>query len=556
MRRPLSAFLPVWIPSRGGRFLVAALTLVASSAPVQGEGPAVFLPEARIGPPLPAGSPLPGFGHAVAVAGDTMVVGADIQSGPAPNSGAAYVYVRTGSGWTLQQRLEPPALGPRNWYGRWVAISGDTVVVGAPAGTAVPNGEGRAYVFVRSGTAWTHQQTLQAPDGEVGDTFGNCVSIDGDTVVVGAQFDDTAGGASAGSAHVFVRSDGSWSHQQGLEAPDGAAHDNFGYRVSVHGDTAAVGADDADTGGGANAGAVYMFVRWGAGWSLHQKLTASDGAAGDFFSTVSLLGDTLMVGADLDDTAGGVNAGSVYVFSRLGGQWTETQKLTASDGGTDDRFGFSVSLSDQTVVIGALSEVAAPYTRGAAYVFSRSDTAGWGDEHKLVPDRGDGPNGMYAQSVSAWGDTLAVGSPQAVTPGSVSGAVYVYRTPRETDLSLGLADAPDPVMALTPLTYSIAVQNLGPAPALAVSVAVDLPAGVVFASTGGAGWTCAETSGVVTCTRPGLAVGAAPVLSIVVTPTAAATLICTAGISHAGTDPEPANDSATEVTKVTPPGMD
>src|SRR6266498_4582739 len=193
-------------------------------------------------------------------------------------------------------------------FGAAVGISGETAVVGAPVDdTAAGPNAGSAYVFVRSGTGWSQQAKLTASDAAAGDIFGFSVAVTGDTVVVGASGDNML----AGSAYVFVRSGTGWSQQAKLTASDAASGDRFGAAVGISGDTAVVGAQFGDT----IAGSAYVFVRSGTSWSQQAKLTASDAAAFDFFgAAVAISGDTVVVGALADDTDAGSNAGSAYVF--------------------------------------------------------------------------------------------------------------------------------------------------------------------------------------------------------------------------------------------------
>lgn len=158
-----------------------------------------------------------------------------------------------------------------------------------------------------------------------------------------------------------------WRQTQKLTASDGAAHYGFGVSVALSRNTLLVGSP----GGKRNAGAVYVFVRNGAGFGRQAILTASDGAAGDRFgASVALKGDTALVGADHDSKR---DAGAAYVFVRKGRTWSETQKLTASDGDERDGFGGDVALSGNTAVVGAsLTDLRGKDTVGAAYVFTRS----------------------------------------------------------------------------------------------------------------------------------------------------------------------------------------
>ena len=204
-------------------------------------------------------------------------------------------------------------------------------------------------------------------NGEASDGFGGSVAVDGDTAVIGAlQADGNVGGT--GAAFVFLRNAGVWTEQAKLSAIDGAASDGFGGSVALEGDTVVIGAIFHDD-NGSNSGAAYVFTRSAGVWTEQAKLTASDGAASDLFGrSVAVDGDTAVIGAD-DDDDNGTNSGSAYVFIRSGITWTEQQKLAASDGAPFDRFGESVAVSGTTVVIGAILDDDNGTNSGSAYVF-------------------------------------------------------------------------------------------------------------------------------------------------------------------------------------------
>jgi hypothetical protein len=252
-------------------------------------------------------------------------------------------------------------------FGYSVAVSGDTAVIGAYAEDTGGSTAGAAYVFTRSSGAWVEQAKLMASDAVYGDYFGYSVAVSGDTAVIGAQFEDT-GGSTAGAAYVFTRTGGAWTQQAKLMASDAQANDYFGASVSVSGDTAVIGARLEDT-GGSGAGAAYVFTRTGGSWTQQAKLMASDAQESDQFgASVSVSGDTAVIGAYAEDT-GGSGAGAAYVFTRTGGSWTQQAKLMASDAQESDQFGYSVSVSGDTAVIGARLEDTGGSTAGAAYVF-------------------------------------------------------------------------------------------------------------------------------------------------------------------------------------------
>jgi cysteine-rich repeat protein len=272
-------------------------------------------------------------------------------------------------------------------FGWSVAVSGDTVVVGAKGADIGANANrGAAYVFVKPGSGWTTTATftakLTASDGAEDDEFGFSVAVSGDTVVVGALFADVGGKTDRGAAYVFVKPIGGWTTTSTftakLTASDGAAGDQFGFSVAVSGDTVVVGAPFGD-GPNTDQGATYVFVKPGGGWSNMTdtaKLTASDGVTGDLFGfSVAISGDTVVVGAPLADIgANDDNRGAAYVFVKPGSGWTTTAtftaKLTASDGAAFDEFGSSVAVSGDTVVVGAaFADIGANEDQGVAYVF-------------------------------------------------------------------------------------------------------------------------------------------------------------------------------------------
>jgi hypothetical protein len=369
------------------------------------------------------------FGYAVAISGDTAIVGAYGDATVAgTNSGSAYIFTRSGTVWTEQQKLTASDGAAFDSFGWSVAISGDTVIVGAYRDTtAAGTFAGSAYIFTRSGTIWTQQQKLTASDGVAFDQLGYSVAISGDTVIVGAYADDTAAGTDAGSAYVFTRSGTIWTEQQKLTASDGAASDSFGYSVAISGDTVIIGAFRDDTAAGTDAGSAYIFTRSGTAWTQQQKLTASDGATDDSFGvSVAISGDTAIVGAPLDDTAAGSNAGSAYVFTRSGGVWTEQQKLTASDGAANDSFGFAVAITGDTAIVGAnADDTAAGANAGSAYVFTRSAGV-WTQQQKLIASDG-AANDRFGWSVAISGGTIIAGAYfDSTAAGSGAGSTYIF----------------------------------------------------------------------------------------------------------------------------------
>lgn len=397
------------LPSRfvveGGKVLLHVDT-AGATWPVNVD-PLIWVETARINPaPTGSGAANDTFGSSLGLDGDTAVIGAPGDDlGGAVNQGSAYVFVRTGSTWTEQAMLVAPDGVAQDGFGESVSVSGDTVVVGANlADVAGQIDQGSAYVFVRSGTTWTQQTKLVATDGAAGDQFGASASVRGDTVVIGANFDDVGVNASQGSAYVFVRSGTAWTEQSKLVASDGAANDQFAGAVALDVDTVVVGVHRDLVGANLLQGSAYVFVRAGATWTQQAKLVATDGIANEHFGrSVSVHGDTAVVGANEGDVGANVNQGAAYVFVRSGTLWTEQAKLVASDGVAGQQFGVAVSVEADTAVVGA------PLIASAAYVYVRSGTV-WTEQAKLTAV-GTSVLDRFASTVALSGETALFGLP-------------------------------------------------------------------------------------------------------------------------------------------------
>ena len=331
---------------------------------------------------------------------------------------------------------------------------------------------------------------LIASDAQTNDIFGWRVAISGDIAVVGAQWED-AGGSTAGAVYVFGRNMGgadNWGEAKKVTASDAQAGDLFGGSVSISGDTIVVGAFFEDA-GGANSGAVYLFQRNEGGadsWGQVKKLTASDAQMSDEFGySVAINSNTAVVGARFED-AGGSDAGAGYVYQRDqggAGNWGETKKLIASDAENNDEFGFSVALSGDTAIVGARNENTGGLSAGAGYVFGRNQggAENWGEVKKLTASDAQAVD-AFGTSVAASGDTAVVGADIEDTVANNAGAAYVFdlllpkptATPRPTS-------GPKPVggIALDADLRPLALETGGPSGstwgiALAIVAAVSL----------------------------------------------------------------------------------
>ncbi|MDZ7800035.1 MAG: FG-GAP repeat protein [Trueperaceae bacterium] len=307
------------------------------------------------------------FGRSVAIDGDYAIIGADGDDLTGSNEGSAYAFKRSGDTWIEIDKLTASDAADGDRFGSSVAIDGDYAIIGALYDVLAGANEGSAYVFQRSGDSWVEIDKLTATDGGDGDLFGGSVAIDGDYAIIGAGLDDLTG-TDEGSAYAFKRSGDSWVKIDKLTASDAADNDFFGNSVAIEGDYAIIGASRDDL-AGANEGSAYAFKRNGDSWVKIDKLTASDAADNDFFgNSVAIEGDYAIIGAQFDDLAG-TNEGSAYVFQRSGDSWVEIDKLTATDAGDGDRFGFSVAIDGNYAIIGAEKDDLTGTNEGSAYVF-------------------------------------------------------------------------------------------------------------------------------------------------------------------------------------------
>lgn len=412
-----------------------------------------------------------GFGYSVSLDGGVALIGAPLDYQPPSSSGAAHIFVRTGTTWVEQAKLTTPSV-PSAKYGISVSLEGDVALVGA---SGIVDG-GEAYVYAFDGTTWNHLSTftsyaystkgdsfgasvvfrdstaliggpgadvgrsanaglarLSIYDGSVwtgggtlqlasvetttGDCLGISVSVDGDTALVGAYGDDDLG-QDAGAVYVPVRDGSLWTRQAKLTAADGAAGDQFGVSVSIDGTTALVGASGDDD-LGAESGSTYVFVRSGSSWVQQAKLLAQDGEAGDLFGCdVALDGDTALIGAHGDDDLG-LDSGGAYLFVRNGTTWSQRTKLIAPAGDAEFRFGTSVSIDDDTALVGADRSGG-----GRAYVFTKSGSA-WMPQARLVSDDREVLD-RFGTSVSIEADTAVIGASGDDDQASNAGAAYVF----------------------------------------------------------------------------------------------------------------------------------
>ena len=375
------------------------------------------------------------FGTHTAIHGSTAVVTAN--QNLAGGAGVAYVFEDTESGWTEIAKLVASDAGAGDLFGQGVAISGDTVVVGALHEDQIGTDAGAVYIFERNqggANNWGEVKKIVAPSyggGSFGDEMGEGLGIDGDTLVVGVRRDDDNGN-SAGAAYIFERNQGganNWGQIAKMTASDGGPFDLFGASAAISSDTVVIGSgrDDA-TGDTINdAGAAYVYHRNQGGannWGEVIKLTASDAAVDDFFGqSVDIDGNRIIVGASGQI---GTHTGAAYIYEDSGSGWTEIIKLTASDAALSDQFGASVAVSGDRVMIGATRNDGAGSDAGAAYVFEDAGS-GFAETQKLTG--GDTVAGDHFGQVALDGPTAIAGASQHDDSGNASGSAYIFEQP-------------------------------------------------------------------------------------------------------------------------------
>jgi hypothetical protein len=320
-------------------------------------------------------------------------------------------------GWTESQKLLSSDGANDDRFGSSVEINENDAIIGAYFDDiSTQTNAGSAYVFTLTGSTWNQQATLTASDYESDDEFGYSVSIDGDTAIVGSPKEDSNGN-DAGAVYVFVRSGSSWSQQQKLLSSDGTAADQFGKSVSIDGDYAIIGAPGKNS----NQGFSYVFKRTGSTWAEMTKI----GAAGSnkLGWSVSISMPCVVMGAYGTNS----NTGSAHIYELIGSSWYGKGALTASDGQTTDFLGISVSIDGDYVICGSPGHDLSSGGEGAAYIFEKP-TTGWvtmTETYKIIASDGSGGD-TFGMSVSVDGDKIIVSAPDDDDSGVASGSAYVF----------------------------------------------------------------------------------------------------------------------------------
>ncbi|MDE0301480.1 MAG: hypothetical protein OXN17_22875 [Candidatus Poribacteria bacterium] len=320
------------------------------------------------------------FGWAVAIGSlhlrgnpHAAIVGAPNNSDRGDSAGAAYVYAPGGGAWKQQAKLTADDAAAANNFGHAVSIDGNTAIVGSPKSDDAGKNSGAAYIFVRDGARWNQQAKLLPEDLVGSDAFGEDVFVYGGTVVVGAPQHSHSGLRFPGAAYVFEREVDNWVQKAKLTASDAAKSDRFGHSVAMSGNTIIVGAPLHDTNAGKDAGVAYIFVPDGDTWKQQAMLMPAKAEASNQLGFgVATTGNIAIIGAPTRNE-GARASGAAYAFVRVEGVWEEKEKVVPKDAAKDLKFGSSIGMSDNSVVISSHNAVneGPGFAHGtAAYVYS------------------------------------------------------------------------------------------------------------------------------------------------------------------------------------------
>jgi hypothetical protein len=370
------------------------------------------------------------FGQAIALHGDTAVVGADWEpcndgAVDAPTAcGAVYIFNRVEGAWTETQKLVASDSVQGDGFGHALALSAESLLVNASGAVDdTINSDGKVYAYSLSNGVWGNEQQLglgqwERSRDQVNSNFGEAMAISGDTAIIGAADEYNGSGLARGAAYIYVRDGaGNWAQQERLLESDLNLSGGLGDSVDISGDIAVAGAMKSLN--GIDSGEVYVFERSGNSWSQVRRLYQDDPSPpftpieGDHFGiSVAIDGETVIVGADGVDN-GGDNQGAAYVYQRDAGAWPQVATLTASDAGSLDYFGRAVSLENNTAVITSVEAIdqcglTADFC-GATYVFTGSG-ANWKEQAKLQASIDVKKSNFLGVSVSISGDTILTGA--------------------------------------------------------------------------------------------------------------------------------------------------
>lgn len=364
------------------------------------------------------------FGSALAISGTTLAIGAfrdddDVLANP--EAGAVFIWVKSGTTWTQQQELNAPVRFGSDRLGNDVAIDGDTVIAGAPNDDDAGSNAGCAYVYTRSGATWTLEQQLIGSATTAGNALGVSVAVSGDVAVVGAYLAD-AYGTSSGDAYVFTRSGTAWTETIRLTHPDIGAYHYFGGSAAIDGDKLAVGCNK-------NEVYVFHLIAGTWTFQQKLVPSDPSSANGDNFGKLHSLkmdGNRLIVGSGNQDTDGITQSGAAYIYEWDGVTWNEVVMLKNPDATISGRFGTTTAILGDTVVVGAPYGDGRILDDGVAYIFTNYSGT-WALDKKLVGSQSRASE-QFANAIAIGSDDVFVAQMMGdKIPVDGAGKVYVYQ---------------------------------------------------------------------------------------------------------------------------------
>ncbi|HEU4869454.1 MAG TPA: FG-GAP repeat protein, partial [Pyrinomonadaceae bacterium] len=337
------------------------------------------------------------------------------------------VYVRTNSGWQFQQKLTAPDATSQSVFGVSVDVDGDTIVLGAHGDTNAGFASGAAYVFQRSNNQWSLTQKLISSESSTWDSFGLSVGIEGNTIVCGAFGNSPGNTLPVGSAFIFTLVDNHWVETQKLAASDASENNSFGGTVAIDDGTIIVGA----IGNSGFAGAVYVFEFDGSSWIEQEKLMSHERTPRVIFGyRLGIDGDTIVVASE-GRADPPIEFSAAYIFRRTPSGWHQQKKITTDDvfvnGRLENmgRFGLTVAVSGDTVVVGSPNDPTINYWSGSAYIYRRTSESNWSLDQQIFPSDA-ARDDSFASAVAISGNTALMGAWVKFSPEPFAGAAYLY----------------------------------------------------------------------------------------------------------------------------------
>ena len=358
-----------------------------------------------------------------------MAVGSPYENVSGKSSaGMVFVYESVNGTWIKRATLVGSSVSYGSLFGSSVSLNGNKLIVGSPGENhSGKTACGSAYVFeMDSENEWSETQVLRQPNGENdGDRFGTSVSLRNDRAVIGAPFKTVDGKASAGEAFVFERSGDAWSFSEIITHDSLEAGDCFGWSVALSGDVSVIGAKLKDFEDRENSGAAYVFEKTGDEWTKSLTVQGSE-AGGELGVAVSIYDDIIAVGAFKEDWTV-EDSGAVHIIERIDGNWEETSILKGDPQDENDYFGCSVSVWRNRLVVGAFSRDDLGSSAGAVFSFSKDPWTGKWKKDQTLYGSLTSANDQFGYSVALSNERLVVGANLEDPDGNVNaGAVFSF----------------------------------------------------------------------------------------------------------------------------------